>query len=117
LDVQVFEVHSGGLQPRVGPEPGGSLRCGFITIRRTDAVCLMPAYETLIFSSGSSSAGGLGRGGRRAGSHRDGKTGDGGEQVRVHRSLNVEHFSLQGHGKPGKVMEFKNVYFQAWKSH
>jgi len=25
--------------------------------------------------------------------------------------------SSHGHGKPGKVMEFKNGHFQAWKSH
>ena len=29
----------------------------------------------------------------------------------------VSEQGLCGHGKPGKVMEFEEKYFQAWRSH
>jgi len=31
--------------------------------------------------------------------------------------ITITRSGSYGHGKPGKVMEFKNIYFQAWKSH
>jgi len=37
--------------------------------------------------------------------------------LETHRSVYEPRQVSYGHGKPGKVMEFLNGHFQAWKSH